>query len=774
MASPQPTAPQPPEIRPNDHPLTIARGYLDRGWNPIPVSRQTKKPIRKKWQLRRLDDTTVVAAFNRPDLNIGVQQGPYSNGLTDMDLDCRQAIEIAPMFLPASNNIFGRASKRRSHWLYNSALASKIAKACLQFKDIEPDGRPGAMMLELKIGGGGKGTQSVFPGSVHPSGEAIEWDRDGMLVTVNDDVLLRLLRQVRRLAVAVILARHWPADGSRHDSALTVSGFLARAGFTEDEAALMLEAIAEAAGDDQPEDRAKAGRDGVKNFATGGDTRGLPKLKETFGDKVAKKAAEWLDYNSQQEPTLGDSNEAGEAPFHSEEALALAFAERHTNTLRYVAEWNHWYIWDGTCWRLDQTLQVFNFARALCREKAAEAGSDRERKRIASAKTRAAVVSLAREDRRLAATVDQWDADPWLLNTPGGVVDLRTGKLREHQITHYMTKQTAVTPGGECPRWRLFLQEITGEDEELQKYQQRVSGYFLTGETREQELFFNYGPGENGKGVKVNTIAGILHGYHCAASIETFTVGKFDQHPTELARLRGARLVTAAETEEGRHWAESRIKRLTGGDPIPARFMRQDFFEYIPQFKLEFSGNNMPKLRTVNRAITRRFNRIPFSVIIPPEKKNKNLTDELKAEWPGILAWAIEGCLEWQRLGGLAPPKAVTDSTESYLESEDVLGEWLNDCCIRDANAWEGTTALFNSWKGWAVGREEWIGSETTFSKRLEDRGEFKRRKNTEQTKRGFVGLRLKTPEEKGKAEKGMAESAAKIDNLISLRDVKK
>jgi putative DNA primase/helicase len=178
--------------------------------------------------------------------------------------------------------------------------------------------------------------------------------------------------------------------------------------------------------------------------------------------------------------------------------------------------------------------------------------------------------------------------------------------------------------------------------------------------------------------------------------------------------LRGARLVTAAETEEGRHWAESRIKELTGEDPITARFMRQDFFEYDPQFKLEFSGQHMPKLRSVNRAITRRFNRIPFSVIIPPEKKNKNLANELKAEWPGILVWAIEGCLEWQRLGGLAPSEAVTASTESYLESEDVLGEWLDECCIRDAGAWEGTTALFSSWKGWAAGREEWTGSETS------------------------------------------------------------
>src|SRR5262249_36140015 len=331
----------------------------------------------------------------------------------------------------------------------------------------------------------------------------------------------------------------------------------------------------------------------------------------------------------------------------------------------------------------------------------------------------------------------------------------------------YMTKQTAVAPAGECPRWKSFLNEVTNGDGALQHYLQRISGYSLTGVTTEQELYFFYGSGNNGKGVWIRTISGILHDYHRPTSIETFTVAKFERHPTELAGLWGARLVTATETEEGRRWAEARIKEMTGGDEISARFMRQDFFDYYPQFKLLFAGNHMPTLRTINKAITRRFNRIPFTVIIPDERVNKNLTDELKSEWPGILAWAIEGCLEWQRLG-MCPPKAVTDATESYLESEDVLGEWIDECCIRDINAWEGSTALFNSWKAWAIGREQWTGSETTFSAKLEDRGEFRRGRNPEQTKRGFYGLRLKTTAEKEAAEKGAAETAAKISKLIS------
>jgi hypothetical protein len=272
--------------RPAD-PLTIALGYIGRGWNPIPVSRQTKRPIGFAWQKCRLNKETVSDIFNGADLNIGVQLGPMSDGLTDVDLDCPEAVAIGPMLLPKSNNVFGRQSKPRSHWLYHTTLAERVDKACLQFKD--PAG--GAMMLELKIGGGGKGSQSVFPGSVHESGEAIEWDQDGALVTVDDDVLLE---RVKRIAVAALLARHWPAKGGRHDAALTVGGFLARAGLDENEAVRMLEAIAKAAGDGEWKDRAQAARDSVKQHSNGGETRGLPSLVETFGEKVAHKAAEWL------------------------------------------------------------------------------------------------------------------------------------------------------------------------------------------------------------------------------------------------------------------------------------------------------------------------------------------------------------------------------------------------------------------------------------------------------------------------------------------------
>lgn len=426
-------------------------------------------------------------------------------------------------------------------------------------------------------------------------------------------------------------------------------------------------------------------------------------------------------------------------PAFSDDALALRFSERHGETLRYVAAWGRWLQWSGAHWATDETINVFDLARAVCREAAAECNQPKVASAIASAKTVAAVERLARSDRRHAATVDQWDADPWLLNTSGGVVDLRTGDRRAARPEDHMTKITAVAPGGECPRWMQFLEEITASDVALQAYLWRVLGYALTGVTREHALFFGYGEGRNGKSVLLKTVADILASYHKTAAIETFTVTNGDQHPTGLAGLQGARLVTAIETEEGRRWAESRIKALTGGDKIAARFMRLDYFEFTPQFKLFVAGNHKPHLRSVDEAIRRRFHLVPFRVTFTPEQCDEALPEKLKAEWSGILQWMIDGCLEWQR-EGLNPPQAVREATDAYLEAEDTLAAWIDERCERDPKAWEQSSNLFASWSAWADKAGEHVGTIRRFSQNLESHGfQPQRRMNG----RGFCGLRL-------------------------------
>lgn len=428
-------------------------------------------------------------------------------------------------------------------------------------------------------------------------------------------------------------------------------------------------------------------------------------------------------------------------PQFSEEALTLRFSRQFEGELRYVAGWGRWMCWDGTRWREDETLAVFDRCRGIYRPASAECGDAKERAamKIAAAQTVVAVERLARADRRHAATVEQWDADPWLLNTPTGTVDRHTGELHDHQREQYLTKTTAAGRGGDCPLFRQFLHRITDGNSELQAFLQRVIGYCLTGSVREHALFFLYGTGSNGKSVFLSTIAGLLGDYAKTAPAAAFTATSTEQHPTDVAGLRGARFVTAIETEDGRWWAEAKIKSLTGGDPVTARFMRQDFFEYLPQFKLIVAGNHKPGLRSVDEAIRRRLHLIPFTVTIGEEERDANLAEKLKAEYPGILRWAIEGCLAWQK-EGLNPPAIVRDATSQYLAAEDAIGRWIEERCVLDPHCWCSSTALYRDHEDWCEQAGERCGSQKRFTQSLEAR-EF-HRERTDRAK-GFTGIGL-------------------------------
>jgi putative DNA primase/helicase len=443
----------------------------------------------------------------------------------------------------------------------------------------------------------------------------------------------------------------------------------------------------------------------------------------------------------------GRMNQAEDtAPAFSDDDLAGRFTARHSDDLRYVAAWGKWLQYDGTRWQFDSTLQAWDLTRIVCRDAASACNDNTAAKRIASATTIAAVERLARADRCHAAVVDQWDADPWLLNTPDGVVDLRNGRMRAHRREDFLTKQTAVAHGGGCPTWFAFLERVTDGDETLQSFLQRMAGYALTGSTKEHALFFLYGTGRNGKSVFTSALAGIVGDYGTTAPMEVFTITASDRHPTELAKLRGARLVTSIETEEGRRWNESRIKALTGGDRIAARFMRQDFFDFVPQFKLLIAGNHKPSLRNVDEAIRRRLHLIPFTVTIPAKDVDQDLSDKLKSEWPGILAWMVEGAVAWHE-AGLAPPATVRDATDEYLAEEDAFSLWLDECTTKQSEmAFETTAELFNSWKLWADRTGEEPGSQRRFGQIMRTRG-FTPGRQGGTGRKGFSGIHIKRPD---------------------------
>jgi putative DNA primase/helicase len=425
----------------------------------------------------------------------------------------------------------------------------------------------------------------------------------------------------------------------------------------------------------------------------------------------------------------------------NQDALAQDFADAHCDVLRYVPEWGRWYRFDGTCWRKDTTLAAVDLVRDMVRARADAV----QRTGIKSAANIYAVEKLARSDRRIAAAPEQWDADPWLITAGGATYDLRTGEGRNADPEDHITKSAGcpIAPTGTPhPIWAAFLERVL-PDLEVRDFLQRYAGYCLTGCTSEHAFAFCYGTGANGKSTFINTIAKAFGDYAATAVMSAFLASQGEQHPTDLAGLHGARLVVAQEVQSGRSWDESKIKAITGGDPITARFMRQDFFSYMPTFKLLIAGNHKPRIGSVDEAMRRRLLIIPFAVQVPLLERDHALMDKLELELPAILRWAMDGCMRWQAMG-LSPPASVLAATNDYFGEQDIVGQWIEDC-TQDAGprAFTRTSALFASWRTWCEERNLKPGSTMRLMAALVERG-YARGREPSTGQKGLIGIAIK------------------------------
>jgi putative DNA primase/helicase len=422
--------------------------------------------------------------------------------------------------------------------------------------------------------------------------------------------------------------------------------------------------------------------------------------------------------------------------------LAQLFASQNAWRWRYVPDWGYWLIWNDEVWARDEVLAIEYDAQMFCAE-IAKRLKPKEAARLRSTRGYKAVLMMGRSNPVLTATVDQWDADKMQLNCQGLLIDLSNGEQRLTIATDYVTKSTTVPPSDDdCPLWMEFLDVVTGGDTELIDFLQRMAGYCLTGSTEEQAVFFVYGPGGNGKSTFVNTLSRVMGDYAVNAPMDLLASTSQDRHTEELARLQGARLVTATETQEGRSWDEARLKQLTGGDTITARFMRENSFQFVPVFKLVVSGNHKPGLKGLDDALKRRVRIVPFTVKIPEDKRVRDFESLLEIEWPAILAWAIRGTAEWRK-HGLHEPGSVNEATEAYFENEDVLASWASECTTEDSDHFEPGERLFASWGAYCKRSGEKIGTRRRFSDAVMKHPEFtyEHRKKV----RGFTGRRLKS-----------------------------
>lgn len=398
---------------------------------------------------------------------------------------------------------------------------------------------------------------------------------------------------------------------------------------------------------------------------------------------------------------------------------AECFADLNRERLRFDHRRGDWLVWRGHWWDKDVDGEVVRLAKECVRrrlEDATRIEDDRDREHAVSwamkSESRSrleALLSLARNEHPLADAGDKWDANPMLIGVENGVVDLRTGELRagrqEDRITRHMP--VAYDSKATCPLWKKFLGRVMNGDPVMVRHLQRLAGMWLTGDISEQILVILFGEGNNGKNVFVDTMMGLMGDYATTAPPGLLTVQKHEQHPTEIADLMGRRLVVASETEEGARLRLQLVKRLTGDQRLKGRFMRQDFFEFRRTHKLVLVTNNRPVIRESTVAAWRRVHLIPFEVVIPAAERDEHLTDKLEAEWPGILNWAIAGCLEWQK-HGLQTPKKVLAATEEYKQEQDVLADFIDAECIEGVEYTVPRVVLWARYKEWTKDNERY------------------------------------------------------------------
>ena len=424
-----------------------------------------------------------------------------------------------------------------------------------------------------------------------------------------------------------------------------------------------------------------------------------------------------------------------------------------------------WHLWDKRRFAYDpENIETHNLAKETVRSMLL-AAFDMPRGDEGAVKARAGalkfvtgsgnrakienMVSLARGLARV--TVDQLDSDPMLLNCRNGTIDLRTGELRPHAQADLLTKLcgTNYEEAAACPQWETFISEIFEEKQDVIDFVQRALGYSLTGDTREEVILILHGSGANGKTVLIETVAAVLGDYVRHSPADTWTASATPQASHDLAALVGARFVPVVETERGKQLAEARIKQATGRDKIPARHMYKDWFEYQPQFKLWFATNHRPKIKGSDHAIWRRVYLIPFLVRFVDKAKaddeggrrvkDPGLSAKLKQEMPGILAWMVRGCLEWQRLKGLNPPEKVLAATQDYQTSEDNISGFIEDCCNVRRSFTDRFGRLYAGYLLWCEANEEEPQSRKAFGLTLSERGHNADRKTTDRVRQGIA-----------------------------------
>ncbi len=688
-----------------------AADYERGGWCPIPIKKRSKQTALGQLApyLNRRATKEELAAWAWP--GVGIVTGPVS-GVLVLDVDGPEGeVELRKHGHPVTPMV--RTSSGGLH---------------LYFRHPEQRVRTGIRVapgLDVKAAGG----YVVAPPSLGANGKPYEWivsPEDAELADPPRWLIEILERGHPKGSAGPVGERISP--GRRNQELTSIAGTMRRRGMGEAE---ILAAIQ------------------VAN-----EQRCQPPLEAEEVEKIAASVAR---YEPAENVAHISVNGYGRAQpprgYHlTDLGNAERFIARHGKALRYCYPWRKWLVWAGARWERDEAGRVHRLAketvRGIYREASDAEDEDRRKalaKHAAASESEArirAMVELAKSEAPVSP--DELDTDPWLLNVLNGTIDLRTGQLREHRREDLITKLSPVEydPAARAPTWDAFLGRVL-PGEELRGFVQRAVGYSATGDTSEQCMFIHHGPGANGKSTFQETASAALGDYAMRTPTETLLVKRSGGVPNDVARLKGARLITASETEEGRRLAESLVKDLTGQDTISARFMWAEWFDFKPTHALHLSTNHKPEIRGTDPAIWRRIRLVPWGVTIPPAEQDKKLPEKLRDELPGVLAWIVCGCSAWLR-EGLQAPEEVRKATRAYRAEMDVLAAFLADCCLRDEDETAFAGELWGAWKLWCEETGEYAGTQKRFGGQLAERG-FLNHRDSRTGRKVWSGLALRS-----------------------------
>lgn len=697
--------------------LRAALQYADRGWRVFPLN--GKEPAIRGGHTEATDRRKRIKLWweKWPEANIGIacdsQHGPIVVDIDEPKHTEKDGFQFLRKHFPgiAGTTLTARSREGRLHLYFDPMQnGSEVRRMIRPFR---PDGKKIAIDI---LGDGG---YVVAPPSIHPdTGKPYRWKSEldpapfpkGFLKFINK-------RDVFNVAPPLPEVVH---EGERDNVLTSLAGSMRRRNASPE---AILEALR------------------VENAA---------RVRPPLPDKQLVKIASSI---GRKPPAVDDEH-------FTDLGNARRFIDVNQKKVRAIVSQRRrpWVIWSGQRWEPDTTGETERMAkltvRTLYQDAAREPDEEKRDSMIKfalhseSAHSIRAMLELAATEPEISLTPDQLDADPWKLNLLNGTLNLKTGELEPHRRSDYITKIAPVDfdERATAPRWERFLKEIFDGDMDMLGFVQRAFGYSLTGDVREHCLFFCYGKGRNGKSTFLEILKEMLGDYAAQGDFTSFQVRRGEGPRNDVARMRGSRFVSAIEAQSEREFDTSIIKQMTGGDTVVARKLYEEFFEFRPQFKLWLAANHKPVIKEQTQAFWERMRLIPFTVFIPPEKRKKNLKAALRQEFSGILNWALDGCLEWQKLKGLQEPERVRKATRAYREEHDIMGEFIESMCTLDKHGWTATPALYQAFVDWwsdTRGHRSPPLSLVWFGRALSERAEVVPKKKT--NVRGWSGISVKS-----------------------------